>query len=97
MLEQVDLPLSEEQCSIDQVLSEECLNTEQSQLETTLLLCQIKTKRKLSNQKTHEEHKQVRAKLAGKKQEFERRKEGETQHLYKKKKIKVFKILSKKL
>ena len=50
MLEQVDLPLSEEQCSIDQVLSEECLNTEQSQLETTLLR-QIKTKRKLSNQK----------------------------------------------
>ena len=43
MLEQVDLPLSEEQCSIDQVLSEECLNTEQSQLETTLLR-QIKTK-----------------------------------------------------
>ncbi|OWK01180.1 hypothetical protein Celaphus_00018319 [Cervus elaphus hippelaphus] len=70
--------------------------TEQSQLETILLICQIKTKRKVSNQKTHEEYKQVRAKLGTKKQEFERRKERETQSLYKKK-IKVFKILSKKL
>ena len=96
MLEQVDLPLSEEQCSIDQVLSEECFNTEQSQLEITLLICQIKTKRKVSNQKTHEEYKQVKAKLGTKKQEFERRKERETQSLYKKK-IEVFKILSKKL
>ncbi|XP_046502569.1 thyroid transcription factor 1-associated protein 26 [Equus quagga] len=102
--EQVDQPLPEEQCSIDQALSKEHSSIQQPQLEEQ---CSIrvnsvtipkKNKKKTSNQKAQEEYGRVQAERAAKKQEFERRKQEreEAQRLYKKKKMEVFKILSKK-
>ncbi|XP_007126506.1 thyroid transcription factor 1-associated protein 26 [Physeter macrocephalus] len=102
--EQVDQPLPEEQCSIDQALSEEHCSIEQPHPEEQ---CSIrinsitipkKNKKKTSNQKAQEEYEQIQAKRAAKRQEFERRKQEreEAQRLYKKKKMEVFKILSKK-
>ncbi|XP_057597591.1 thyroid transcription factor 1-associated protein 26 [Hippopotamus amphibius kiboko] len=102
--EEVDQPLPEEQCSTDQALSEEYCSIEQPQPEEQ---CSIKinsitipkkNKKKTSNQKAQEEYEQIQAKRAAKKQEFERRKQEkeEAQRLYKKKKMEVFKILSKK-
>lgn len=102
--EQVDQPLPEDQGSNDQALSEEHCSTEQPQPEEP---CSIrinsinipkKNKKKTSNQKAQEEYEQIQAKRAAKKQEFERRKQEreEAQRLYKKKKMEVFKILSKK-
>ncbi|XP_043736507.1 thyroid transcription factor 1-associated protein 26 [Cervus elaphus] len=100
--EQVDQPLPEDQGSNDQALSEEHCSIEQPQPEEQ---CSIKInsinipkKKKTSNQKAQEEYEQIQAKRAAKKQEFERRKQEreEAQGLYKKKKMEVFKILSKK-
>ncbi|OWK16843.1 CCDC59 [Cervus elaphus hippelaphus] len=100
--EQVDQPLPEDQGSNDQALSEEHCSIEQPQPEEQ---CSIKInsinipkKKKTSNQKAQEEYEQIQAKRAAKKQEFERRKQEreEAQRLYKKKKMEVFKILSKK-
>ncbi|XP_006871904.1 PREDICTED: thyroid transcription factor 1-associated protein 26-like [Chrysochloris asiatica] len=91
--EQTDQPLPKEQCNIDQPQPEEqCGKTVNS------FAFQKKNKRKTSNQKAQEEYAQVQAKRAAKKQEFERRKQEqeEAQRLYKKKKMEMFKILSKK-
>ncbi|KAM9230743.1 thyroid transcription factor 1-associated protein 26 [Dugong dugon] len=91
--EQVDLPLPEEQCSIDQPLPEEQWTKTVNSFAT-----RNKNRKKTSNQKAQEEYAQIQAKRAAKKQEFERRKREreEAQRLYKKKKMEVFKILSKK-
>uniref|UniRef100_G3TF07 Coiled-coil domain containing 59 n=1 Tax=Loxodonta africana TaxID=9785 RepID=G3TF07_LOXAF len=100
--EQVEEPLPEEQCSIDQALSEENRSTDQplpvEKSSKTVRTFQNKNKKKTSNQKAQEEYAQIQAKRAAKKQEFERRKREreEAQRLYKKKKMEVFKILSKK-
>ncbi|KAF0878011.1 thyroid transcription factor 1-associated protein 26 isoform X1 [Crocuta crocuta] len=98
--EQVDHPLPKEQCSITQALSEEHCNTEQPQSAERINSITIpkRKKKKTSNQKAQEEYEQVQAERAAKKQEFEKRKREreEAQRLYKKKKMEVFKILSKK-
>ncbi|XP_003405650.1 thyroid transcription factor 1-associated protein 26 [Loxodonta africana] len=102
--EQVEEPLPEEQCSIDQALSEENRSTDQplpvekSSKTVSSFATRNKNKKKTSNQKAQEEYAQIQAKRAAKKQEFERRKREreEAQRLYKKKKMEVFKILSKK-
>ncbi|XP_004463609.2 thyroid transcription factor 1-associated protein 26 [Dasypus novemcinctus] len=89
----IDQVLSEEQCSIDRTLpAEQCSKTVNS------TAISKKNKKKTSNQKAQEEYEQVQAKRAAKKQEFERRKREreESQRLYKKKKMEMFKILSKK-
>ncbi|XP_007953668.1 thyroid transcription factor 1-associated protein 26 [Orycteropus afer afer] len=102
--EQVDQALPEEQCSIDHTLSEEqCsikhpLPEERCNKTVSSFATQKKNKKKTSNQKAQEEYAHVQAKRAAKKQEFERRKQEreEAQRLYRKKKMEVFKILSKK-
>ncbi|XP_004417973.1 PREDICTED: thyroid transcription factor 1-associated protein 26 [Ceratotherium simum simum] len=102
--EQGDQPLPVEECSIDQALSEEHCSIEQPQPEeqcsvrVNSITIPKKNKKKTSNQKAQEEYERVQAKRAAKKQEFERRKQEreEAQRLYKKKKMEVFKILSKK-
>lgn len=102
--EQVDRPLPEEPCSTDQALSEEQCSVEQPQpeeqsnLRVNSITISKKNKKKTSNQKAQEEYERIQAKRAAKKQEFERRKQEreEAQRLYKKKKMEVFKILSKK-
>ncbi|XP_037369820.1 thyroid transcription factor 1-associated protein 26 [Talpa occidentalis] len=102
--EQINQTLPEEQCSFDQTLSEEHCSTDQSQPEEELnekvnfITIPKKNKKKTSTQKAQEEYEQVQAKRAAKKQEFERRKKEreEAQRLYKKKKMEMFKILSKK-
>uniref|UniRef100_A0A8C3YIA3 Coiled-coil domain containing 59 n=1 Tax=Catagonus wagneri TaxID=51154 RepID=A0A8C3YIA3_9CETA len=104
LLEQVDQPLPEERCSTDQALSEELCSVEQPQpeeqrsLRVNSITISKKNKKKTSNQKAQEEYERIQAKRAAKKQEFERRKQEreEAQRLYKKKKMEVFKILSKK-
>lgn len=103
--EQVNQALPTEQCNIDQALSEEHCNIDQPQPEeqckeerVNFINVPKKNKKKTSNQKAQEEYEQIQAKRAAKKQEFERRKQEreEAQRLYKKKKMEVFKILSKK-
>ncbi|KAM7114093.1 thyroid transcription factor 1-associated protein 26 [Molossus nigricans] len=103
--EQVNQALPAEQCNIDQALSEEHYSIDQPQPEeqckeerVNFITIPKKNKKKTSNQKAQEEYEQVQAKRAAKKQEFERRKQEreEAQRLYKKKKMEVFKILSKK-
>ncbi|XP_075413584.1 thyroid transcription factor 1-associated protein 26-like [Tenrec ecaudatus] len=89
----LDQAVSEEQCSLDHPLPEEHCSTTVNSFAT------LKTKRKkTSNQKAQEEYSQIQAKRAAKKQEFERRKQEreEAQRLHRKKKMEVFKILSKK-
>lgn len=84
---------SEEPCGVDEPRPEEqCVQRVNSTVTPK------KNKRKTSNQKAQEEYEQVQAKRAAKKQEFERRRQEreEAQRLYKKKKMEVFKILSKK-
>ncbi|XP_037701867.1 thyroid transcription factor 1-associated protein 26 isoform X2 [Choloepus didactylus] len=100
---QIDQPLRE-QCGVDQALSEEHCSIEQplpagqSSETVNSIATSKKCKKKTSNQKAQEEYEQVKAKRAAKKQEFERRKREreEAQRLYKKKKMEVFKILSKR-
>ncbi|XP_076967644.1 thyroid transcription factor 1-associated protein 26 [Tamandua tetradactyla] len=89
----IDLALSEEQCNIDQPLP-----VTQSSKTVNSIATSKKNKKKTSNQKAQEEYEQVQAKRAAKKQEFERRKQEreEAHRLYKKKKMEMFKILSKK-
>ncbi|XP_019510702.1 PREDICTED: thyroid transcription factor 1-associated protein 26 [Hipposideros armiger] len=103
--EQANQDLPEEECNSDQALSEEHCSIDQSQPEqqwkeerVNSITLPKKNKKKTSNQKAQEEYEQVQAKRAAKKQEFERRKQEreEAQRLYKKKKMEVFKILSKK-
>ncbi|KAM6216432.1 thyroid transcription factor 1-associated protein 26 [Rhynchocyon petersi] len=101
--EQVDQLLPEEQCSINQILSEEPSGLDQPLPEerneiVNSFATQKKNKKKTSNQKAQEEYAQIQAKRAAKKQEFERRKQEreEAQRRYRKKKMEVFKILSKK-
>uniref|UniRef100_A0A673TWU2 Coiled-coil domain containing 59 n=2 Tax=Suricata suricatta TaxID=37032 RepID=A0A673TWU2_SURSU len=102
--EQVDQSLPKEQCSIAQALSEESCSSEQPQskeqhsVRINSITIPKKKKKKTSNQKAQEEYEQVQAERAAKKQEFEKRKQEreEAQRLYKKKKMEVFKILSKK-
>ncbi|XP_011373218.1 thyroid transcription factor 1-associated protein 26 [Pteropus vampyrus] len=102
---QVNQALPEKECNIDQALSEENCSIDQSQPEEqykeeriNYITIPKKNKKKTSNQKAQEEYEQVQAKRAAKKQEFERRKQEreEAQRLYKKKKMEMFKILSKK-
>ncbi|XP_008572631.1 PREDICTED: thyroid transcription factor 1-associated protein 26 isoform X1 [Galeopterus variegatus] len=103
-LRKVDQPLFEEQCSIDQALSEDQCSIDQPQPEEQFsrtvnsFTVPKKNKKKTSNQKAQEEYEQVQAKRAAKKQEFERRKQEreEAQRCYRKRKMEVFKILSKK-
>lgn len=87
------LPLSKEHCSLDQPQPEE-------QLDETVSTIPIpkRKQKKTSNQKAQEEYERIQALRAAKKQEFERRKQEKeaAQKLYKKKKMEVFKILSKK-
>ncbi|XP_049639556.1 thyroid transcription factor 1-associated protein 26 [Suncus etruscus] len=87
------LALSEEQCSLDQPQPEEQLDERVSTIPVPK-----KKQKKTSNQKAHEEYERIQALRAAKKQEFERRKQEKeaAQKLYKKKKMEVFKILSKK-
>ncbi|XP_015338446.1 thyroid transcription factor 1-associated protein 26 [Marmota marmota marmota] len=101
--EQVDQPLPEKEHSIDQTLSEDECSVHQPQPEQcgktkNSVTIPKKNKKKTSNQKALEEYERIQAKRAAKKQEFERRKKEreEAQRLYKKKKMEVFKILSKK-
>ncbi|XP_074181449.1 thyroid transcription factor 1-associated protein 26 [Rhinolophus sinicus] len=103
--EQVNQDLPEEECNNDQALSEKRCSIDQPQPEeqykeerVNSITIPKKNKKKTSNQKAQEEYEQVQAKRAAKKQEFERRKQEreEAQRLYKKKKMEVFKILSKK-
>ncbi|XP_003989135.3 thyroid transcription factor 1-associated protein 26 [Felis catus] len=102
--EQVDQPLLKEQCSTAQALSEEHCSAEQPQaaeqhsIRINSITIPRKNKKKTSNQKAQEEYEQVQAERTAKKQEFEKRKQEreEAQRLYKKKKMEVFKILSKK-
>ncbi|KAK2490886.1 hypothetical protein MC885_012339 [Smutsia gigantea] len=101
---QVDQPLPEEQRSVVQALCEEHGSVQQPQPEEQCstkgnsITIPKKNKKKTSNQKAQEEYEQIQAKRAAKKQEFEKRKQEreEAQRLYKKKKMEVFKILSKK-
>lgn len=103
-LRKVHQPLLEEQCSVVQALCEEHCSVEQPQSEEQCstkensITVPKKKKKKTSNQKAQEEYEQIQAKRAAKKQEFEKRKQEreEAQRLYKKKKMEVFKILSKK-
>lgn len=92
--QQVDQPLSEEQCNTELTLSEDQLCTEP----VNSVTIPKKKKKKTSNQKAQEEYEKVQAKRAAKKYEFEKRKQEreEAQRLYKKKKMEAFKILSKK-
>lgn len=103
--EQINQDLPEEECNIDQALPEEHCSIDKSQPEeqykeerVNSISIPKKSKKKTSNQKAQEEYEQIQAKRAAKKQEFERRKQEreEAQRLYKKKKMEVFKILSKK-
>lgn len=103
--EQVNQTLPEKECNIGQALSEGNCSIDQPQPEEQYKEERInsitipkKNKKKTSNQKAQEEYEQIQAKRAAKKQEFERRKQEreEAQRLYKKKKMEVFKILSKK-
>ncbi|XP_005884220.1 PREDICTED: thyroid transcription factor 1-associated protein 26 isoform X1 [Myotis brandtii] len=103
--EQVNEALPTEQCNTDQALSEEHCSIDQPQPEepckeerVNFITIPKKNKKKTSNQKAQEEYERVQAKRAAKKQEFERRKQEreEAQRLYKKKKMEMFKILSKK-
>ncbi|XP_004700828.1 thyroid transcription factor 1-associated protein 26 [Echinops telfairi] len=101
---QVAQPLPEERASLDQAVSQEPCSLDhplpEEQCSTTVnsFATRMKKKKKTSNQKAQEEYSQIQAKRAAKKQEFERRKQEreEAQRLYKKKKMEVFKILSKK-
>ncbi|KFO36815.1 thyroid transcription factor 1-associated protein 26 [Fukomys damarensis] len=98
--EKVNPLLPEEQCRVDHALSED--QSHQPQLEEqrskTVNSTSVPKKKKTSNQKAQEEYEQIQAKRAAKKQEFEKRKQEreEAQRLYKKKKMEVFKILSKR-
>ncbi|KAM5288436.1 thyroid transcription factor 1-associated protein 26 [Ctenodactylus gundi] len=102
--EKVNQPLPEEQCGLDQTLVEDQCSVLQPQLDeqcskiVNSMTIPKKNKKKSSNQKAQEEYEQVQAKRAAKKQEFERRKQEReaAQRLYKKKKMEVFKILSKR-
>lgn len=103
--EQANQALPAEQCNTDQALSEERCSIDQPQPEeqgaeerVNFITIPKKNKKKTSNQKAQEEYERVQAKRAAKKQEFERRKQEreEAQRLYKKKKMEMFKILSKK-
>ncbi|XP_006882644.1 PREDICTED: thyroid transcription factor 1-associated protein 26 [Elephantulus edwardii] len=102
--EKVDQPFPEEQGSVDEVLSDEHPHLDQSPRKeewnktVNSFTTAKKNRKKTSNQKAQEEYAQIQAKRAAKKQEFERRKQEreEAQRLYKKKKMEVFKILSKK-
>ncbi|EHA99109.1 Thyroid transcription factor 1-associated protein 26 [Heterocephalus glaber] len=98
--ERVNQALPEEQCRVDHALSEEQCHQPQpeEQRSKTLNSMTVPKKKKTSNQKAQEEYEQVQAKRAAKKQEFEKRKQEreEAQRLHKKKKMEVFKILSKK-
>lgn len=102
--EQVNQALPTEQCDVDQALTAEHCSNDQPQPEqckeerVNFITIPKKNKKKTSNQKAQEEYERVQAKRAAKKQEFERRKQEreEAQRLYKKKKMEMFKILSKK-
>ncbi|XP_005374455.1 PREDICTED: thyroid transcription factor 1-associated protein 26 [Chinchilla lanigera] len=100
--EKVNWPLPEEQCRVGGALSEDQHHQpppeEQCSETVSPVSVSKKQKKKTSNQKAQEEYEQVQAKRAAKKQEFERRKQEreEAQRLYKKKKMEVFKILSKR-
>ncbi|XP_066113662.1 thyroid transcription factor 1-associated protein 26 [Saccopteryx bilineata] len=103
--EQVNTTLTVEQCDVDQALSEEHCSIDKPQPKdqckkerVNFITAPKKNKKKTSNQKAQEEYERVQAKRAAKKQEFERRKQEreEAQRLYKKKKMEVFKILSKR-
>ncbi|XP_045686535.1 thyroid transcription factor 1-associated protein 26 [Phyllostomus hastatus] len=105
LLNQVNQALPAEQCNVDPALSEEHGSIDQPQLEeqckeerVNFVTIPKKNKKKTSNQKAQEEYEQIQAKRDAKKQEFEMRKQEreEAQRLYKKKKMEVFKILSKK-
>ncbi|XP_062059140.1 thyroid transcription factor 1-associated protein 26 [Lepus europaeus] len=101
---QADQPLPEEQYSTDQALPEDpsTVHLPEPEEQRTRTVDSItvpkKNKKKTSNQKAQEEYEQIQAVRAAKKQEFERRKQEReaAQRLYKKKKMEVFKILSKK-
>ncbi|KAM8935755.1 thyroid transcription factor 1-associated protein 26 isoform 1-T1 [Lycaon pictus] len=102
--EQTDQPLPQEQCDIEKASSEEHCSFEQPQsaeqgsIRVNSFTVSKKNKKKTSNQKAREAYEQVQAERAAKRQEFEKRKREreEAQRLYKKKKMEVFKILSKK-
>lgn len=102
--EQINQALPEGQCSSDQALSEEHCSIDHPQPEEQCdervrpITIPKKKQKKTSNQKAQEEYERIQAKRAAKKLEFERRKQEkeEAQRLYKKKKMEVFKILSKK-
>ncbi|XP_012790735.1 thyroid transcription factor 1-associated protein 26-like, partial [Sorex araneus] len=88
---------SEEHYSIDQPQKAE--EPEEQLVERVSPITFPKRKqKKTSNQKAQEEYERIQAMRAAKKQEFERRKQEKeaAQRLYKKKKMEVFKILSKK-
>ncbi|XP_036999328.2 thyroid transcription factor 1-associated protein 26 [Artibeus jamaicensis] len=94
-----------EQCNVDQALPEEHGSIDQLQPEeqckeerVNFVAIPKKNKKKTSNRKAQEEYEQIQAKRDAKRQEFERRKQEreEAQRCYKKKKMEVFKILSKK-
>ncbi|KAM6153635.1 thyroid transcription factor 1-associated protein 26 [Erethizon dorsatum] len=100
-LKKADQPLPEEQCRVEGALPEDQGHQpqpEQCSKTVSSMTVPKKKKKKTSNQKAQEEYEQVQAKRAAKKQEFERRKQEreEAQRLYKKKKMEVFKILSKR-
>ncbi|XP_004623818.2 thyroid transcription factor 1-associated protein 26, partial [Octodon degus] len=99
--EKVNQPFLEEQCTVDGVLCEDQDHLPQPEKWCSNAVSPNtvpkKKKKKTSSQKAQEEYEQVQAKRAAKKQEFERRKQEreEAQKLYKKKKMEMFKILSK--
>ncbi|XP_040598946.1 thyroid transcription factor 1-associated protein 26-like [Mesocricetus auratus] len=81
--EQVDQPMSEEECNTEQTSSED--HQSQPQQLCTLNSVTIPKKKKTSNQKAQEKYEQIQAKHAAKKFEFEMRKREleEAQRLYK--------------
>ncbi|XP_048214670.1 thyroid transcription factor 1-associated protein 26 [Perognathus longimembris pacificus] len=103
--EAADQPVPEEDSDTDQTLPKDLCGgvqqlppEEQDSQTVHSVTFPKKNKKKTSNQKAKEEYEQIQAKRAAKKQEFERRKQEreEAQRLYKKKKMEMFKILSKK-
>lgn len=98
--EKVNQPFPGEQCIVEGALSEDQDQPHPEQCSKTVSSMTVpkKKKKKTSNQKAQDEYEQIQAKRAAKKQEFERRKQQreEAQRLYKKKKMEVFKILSKR-
>ncbi|XP_055972361.1 thyroid transcription factor 1-associated protein 26 [Sorex fumeus] len=106
--EQASQVLPEEECNSDQALSEEHSSSDQPQKaeepeeqldeRVSSITFPKRKQKKTSNQKAQEEYERIQALRAAKKQEFERRKQEKeaAQRLYKKKKMEVFKILSKK-